>query len=379
MAAAAVRLRTRLANVLWRTGRREEAKDEFRAALRLGDAVDPLLRAHLYTRLGRLEQTSLDYEAATAAFDAAEALLGDHPGDGDGDGGDGGDRDGATADQWLEMMIDGRADVHVMRFEPDRALEVLEAARPLLEAHGTPARRYVFDRLFTQQRLIRNRFLVDDADLTRLRRSIRMAEHTGEEKDLGYATHFLGWGLWLRGDLPEARRQLQSAYDMAERMGETFLRAVSLLTLTLTALRQHDTEAVRGLLPRAAAAAENAHTPLTGIMACRAWLAWQDGHSDEVIRLADQIAHHGPTTVSIVGAQHWVYLFPLIAARLGAGLVKEAVTAARQLLDPAQQALPDDLTAALQAASEAWDHGEPGLAGQHLESALLLARDRNYF
>ena len=56
---------------------------------------------------------------------------------------------------------------------------------------------------------------------------------------------------------------------MAERMGETFLRAVSLLTLTLTALRQHDTEAVRVLLPRAAAAVENADTPLTGVMACR--------------------------------------------------------------------------------------------------------------
>jgi tetratricopeptide (TPR) repeat protein len=373
MAAAAVRLRTRLANVLWRTGRREEAKDEYHAALRLGDAVDPLLRAHLYTRLGRLELTSLDYEAATAAFDAAEALLGDHPGDGDGDG------DDATADQWLEMMIDGRADVHVMRFEPDRALEVLEAARPVLEAHGTPARRYVFDRLYTQQRLIRNRFLVDDADLARLRGSVRMAERTGEEKDLGYATHFLGWGLWHRGDLPEARRELQSAYDMAERMGETFLRAVSLQTLTLTALRQHDTEAVRGLLPRAAAAGENADTPLSAVMACRAWLAWQDGQPDEVIRLADQIASYQPSTINIIGAYRWVYLFPLIAARLGAGRVDEAVTAARQVLDPAQQALPGDLTAALEAAGDAWDRGEPSVAGQHLEAALRLARDRDYF
>jgi adenylate cyclase len=375
MAAAAVRLRTRLANVLWRTGRREEARDEFLAALRLGDAVDPLLRAHLYTRLGRLALTSLDYEAATAAFDAAEALLGDHPGDGDGDG----DRDDATADQWLEMMIDGRADMHVIRFEPDRALEVLEAARPVLEAHGTPARRYVFDRLFTQQRLIRNRFQVDDADLARLYSSLRMAEHTGEEKDLGYATHFLGWGLWMRGDLPEARRQLENAHDMAERMGETFLRAVSLQTLTLTALRQHDTEAVRRLLPRAAAAAENARTPLTGIMACRAWLAWQDGQPDEVIRLADQIASYQPSTINVIGAYRWVHLFPLIAVRLGAGRADEAVTAARQLLDPAQQALPGDLTAALEAAGEARDHGKLGLAGQHLESALLLARDRNYF
>ena len=373
MAAAAVRLRTRLANVLWRTGRREEAEDEFRAALRLGDAVDPLLRAHLYTRLGRLELTSLDYEAATAAFDAAEALLGDHPGGGDGD------RDDATADQWLEMMIDGRA---------RHARDALRAGPGAGSARGGQAgargarhacQEDVFDRLFTQQRLIRNRFRVDDADLARLRSSLRMAEHTGEEKDLGYATHFLGWGLWMRGDLPEARRQLENAHDMAERMGETFLRAVSLQTLTLTALRQHDTEAVRRLLPRAAAAAENARTSLTGIMACRAWLAWQDGQPDEVIRLADQIASYQPSTINVIGAYRWVHLFPLIAVRLGAGRADEAVTAARQLLDPAQQALPGDLTAALEAAGEARDHGELGLAGQHLESALLLARDRNYF
>jgi adenylate cyclase len=376
-AATAVRLRTRLANVLWRTGRREEARDEYRAALRLGDAVDPLLRAHLYTRLGRLELTSLSYEAATAAFDAAEALLGDHPGDGAADGDE--DRAAAAADQWLEIMIDGRADIHVLRFEPDQALEVLEAARPVLEAHGTPARRYVFDRLYTQQRLIRNRFLVDDADIARLRRSLEMAEHTGEEKDLGYATHFLGWALWLHGDLPEARRQLQSASDMAERMGETFLRAVSLLWLTLTALRAHDTETARALLPRATAAAENAGAPLAGVMACRAWLAWQDGCPDDVLRLADELAHSELTTVGVVAVYDWVYLFPLIAARLGAGSVKEAVAAARRLLDPAQQALPGDVTAALSAAAVEWDRGEPDAARQHLESALRLARDRDYF
>lgn len=57
----------------------------------------------------------------------------------------------------------------------------------------------------------------------------------------------------------------------------------------------------------------------------------------------------------------------------------EAVTAARQVLGPVQQLLPGELTAALNAASEAWDQGEPGLAGQHLESALRLARDLNYF
>ncbi len=106
----------------------------FRAALALGGSVDAFQRAHLYTRLGRLEMSDLHYEAAVAAFDAAEALL----------GGDPSGWDDATVDQWLEMMIDGRAAIHSMRFEPDLMLATLERARPLLESRGTPARRHTF-------------------------------------------------------------------------------------------------------------------------------------------------------------------------------------------------------------------------------------------
>ena len=52
----------------------------FHAALRLASAgprpLDPVLRAHLHTRLGRLEMIESRYEEAAAAFDAAEVLLG---------------------------------------------------------------------------------------------------------------------------------------------------------------------------------------------------------------------------------------------------------------------------------------------------------------
>ena len=59
MAEAAVRLQAKLANVLWRTARHDAARAAFHAALRLANAgprpLDPVLRAHLHTRLGRLE------------------------------------------------------------------------------------------------------------------------------------------------------------------------------------------------------------------------------------------------------------------------------------------------------------------------------------
>jgi len=239
MAAAAVQLQAKLANVLWRTARHDEARAAFRAALRLANAgprpLDPVLRAHLHTRLGRLEMVEPRYAEAAAAFDAAEVLLG-------ADAGRAGATDDSAADQWLELMIDGRASLHLWCFEPDLARAVLEQARPILEARGTPARKTTFYRFWTLQRLMRNRLRVDDEDLANLRASVAAAEHTGEDrdKDVGYATDFLGWALLLRGDLAAAAEELTKALTMAERIGETLLRDLALSSLTLTAMRRHE-------------------------------------------------------------------------------------------------------------------------------------------
>ena len=107
---AAVDLQAKLANVLWRTGQRGQARDAFAAALRLARGGHTLRRAHLQIRLGRLEMADLGFQAAAAAFDAAEALLGEDPGQ----------QDAATVGEWLEMMVDGRAALYTIRNEPAR-------------------------------------------------------------------------------------------------------------------------------------------------------------------------------------------------------------------------------------------------------------------
>ena len=369
MAADAVRLHAKLANVQWRIGRLDKAEAAFRAALELGGSVDALQRAHLHTRLGRLEMSNTQYEAAVAAFDAAEALLGDDPSG----------WDDATVDQWLEMMLDGRASIHSMRFEPDLMLATLERSRPLLESRGSPARRHTFHRQVTMQELIRHRFRVEDADIGRLRRSVELAEQTSDEKDVGYATYFLGWALWLRGDLTEAQQQLEKALKMGERIGERHLLLTSLLALILTALRRHDTEAVRTLIPQARTAAGKDGLYVALTVAAQAWLAWQDGRPDEVIRLAGRIAEFDLDALVTGGRYRWVNLFPLIAAQLRSGDTAAAVAAARQIVDPAQQLLPDDLMAALDAACAAWDRGEAGPAADGLADALRLAHELQFF
>jgi hypothetical protein len=75
----------------------------------------------------------------------------------------------------------------------------------------------------------------------------------------------------------------------------------------------------------------------------------------------------------------WLGLFPLIAVHLTAERVSEATAAAREILEPAQQWLPDDLWSTLEAACEAWDHNEPDATERRLGEALELAHRLDYF
>ena len=125
MAAAAVRLHAKLANVLWRTGRRDEARAAFHAALELGGSGRRAPAGAPVHPAGPAGADRRPYEEAAAAFDAAEALLGDDPSD----------WDDATVDQWLELMVDGRADPTRCASSPICRWR-LERARPLLEARA---------------------------------------------------------------------------------------------------------------------------------------------------------------------------------------------------------------------------------------------------
>ncbi len=370
MTDAAVDLQAKLANVLWRTGRRGEATEAFQEALCLASPGDTVRRAHLHTRLGRLEMADLRYQDASESFAAAEALLGEDPGK----------QDAATVAEWLEMMVDGRAGLYTMRNEPEAALAVLETVRPVLEASGTPARRYSFYMHLALGRVMQNGYRVDEADIATMRQSVAAAAQGDEEKDVGYATFFLARALWLYGDLAAAQEQMERALAMAERIGESILIAQSVLGLALTALRRHDTEAVRALMGRIMAMAEamTSFEYMAGAKACLAWLAWQDGRQDDVIKLSDEITGLMATTVGSGFYQGLIYLWPLIAVHLDTGNVAGAIAAGRQLLQAARPRLSGDLESVVEAASGAWEQGQPGRAGERLAAAVALARELNY-
>jgi hypothetical protein len=257
----------------------------------------------------------------------------------------------------------------------------LETVRPILDARGSMIRRHSFYHVLGIGRVILHRYRVDEQDIANLRKALAAAKEGGEEKDVGYATFFVGWAMWLRGDLADAKQQFEMSLSMGERIGETILHLESLIGLALVAVQQYDLESVRSLAARAMAVTEatGEDRHLARINACLAWLAWQDRRPDDVIELASQAAGSGKVLGHGFFFHRWVYLWPVTALHLEAGDTAAAVDAAGQILDPSQQTLDDRLMSLTEQACRAWDNGEPEATASKLAAALKLAHDLGYF
>jgi class 3 adenylate cyclase/tetratricopeptide (TPR) repeat protein len=371
LATAEAALRAKLAEVYWRTAWRAEAREEFQEAIRLLGRGDAAQRAYLWIRLGRLETADYCHDAAAAAFDAADELLGERPWE----------QGEAMADRWLELMLEGRAKLYLTSGQSDRALAALDAVQSVLEAQGGAARQAFYYEYRAGLRVRQNRYRVDEEAIALLRRAVAAAGQAGDEDDMGWRTGALGWSLVLFRRSNEGQEVLEGTLARAERVGDAHLRGRCLMALTVAAVRRHDVEALRSLAPRALGDCEaNAYgTEAAVCKASLAWLAWQDGRPDDVVTLATEATELYRTGPGPFSYMKWMGLFPLIAVHLAAGQVNKAAAAAREMLDPAQLWLPDDLWSALKAACKAWDNNEPEAADCKLAEALELAHDLHYF
>ena len=195
----------------------------------------------------------------------------------------------------------------------------------------------------------------------------------------GWKLHDLARCLVLHGDLDEAEEKLNAALAVADRVGEPVLHLRCVSHQALTALRRHDAATVAALAPQALEAAEATSSPdyVAMAKACLAWLAWREGRFEEVGPRAEEALTLWANTTGWQPV-HWICLWPLIAVRLETGHVSKAVDASRQLLQPSQQRLPDELEAPVVAAGAAWDGGKRALALAKLAQAVELAERLRY-
>ena len=377
----AVELRAQLADVLWRNNRLAEARKTLQEALVLVGPERPLRAASLQARLGRVEaesgrqgQSDQYHQAAMAALDAAEGLLGNYTEE----------RSDEWVDIWLEVLIDGRTNLHNWRCEPERAIEVLARARPVAEARGSPSRKAGLFLQLATQRIIECGGQFDQGTVALMRIALQAAEHGANEHLLAICLTAMGEALLNNGELVEADEKLKAGLAAHERVDDPQHRAWCLLLRCLLDVRRQDVEAVRSLSRQAREAAISADMPLwlAAATATEAWIAWKDGRPEEVVGLAREARELflavGHLALAAIPQFEGLWLWPLISVHLASGNLAAAVEAARRVLETPLFRPPDEIASLVRGAKEAWDYKEGKRATRMLSQAVELASQLGY-
>ncbi|HXW78129.1 MAG TPA: AAA family ATPase, partial [Acidimicrobiales bacterium] len=315
-------VRCKLGEVLKLTGRYGEARDALQEGLQSVDILDDLEAARLYIRLGEVEHDCHAYDRALKSLEAGSALL---PGSPEGLG-------PLALDLWVTSRLQ-RAFVHYWRDEADQMAAVLESLHSLFEANGGPRRRQSrYYNAVQCWQCTQRRHRIDEEILVNARRALAAAEGVCPQEEIGWRIFDLGFCLLWYGDLDGGEEKLTRALRYSERMGSASLRALSLSYLNMAALRRNDPAGVAVLAPQAMQAAYAASRPqyAATAKASLAWVAWKTGRAAEVEALAEEALASWPARSW--QPFHWVCLWPLVAVRLAAGQVADAVETARQLL-----------------------------------------------
>jgi class 3 adenylate cyclase/tetratricopeptide (TPR) repeat protein len=374
--ATAVDLCDKLSWLLMLVDRKGEARAAALEGLARVGPEDALRAARLQYVLGQIEFQCGRFDAALAACHAVDELLGPC----------GVDDHGERVDLWVHVQTNVEVSVHCARNDLERAAAVIESVRPLVNATCGPEVVACFCAALSQQHVRERRYRVDAQVLEQHRRSADVARALGPatirqpyEGLRCFTLTNLAVVLTWHGDLVEAQEVFEQALASAERQGSSGARGRVLVEMAVTALRRGDVEVVRKLAEQAreAAAAAGYQHYVAAATALQAWVAWRDQQVGRALALgaeALELWESQPESYPF----HCLALWPLAGANLDTGRLEEAVDAARQLLEPSQVRLPDELEGAVQSSCEAWGRAEPELAAQLLAEAVQLARELGF-
>jgi DNA-binding SARP family transcriptional activator len=319
----------------------DEGVAAFARAAELVPKRDRIRSARLLRKQAYSRKLQCRFDEAVTTYDAALAALGNR----------------SSGAAWWEERCEiesSRANAISMstRWSVEAAEESLTALGPLLERHGTASHRGGVSMMKGCASALRERFVASEPTLEYFRVAADLADEAGDLR-VACTCHFmLGFHLLWSWHLDEADAELTEALALCERTGDLIDRTSSLTYLTLVQRRRCDLAATRRLVERALEAAEitDVEVPeaLLHAQANMAWIAWREGDYARAEELAVEAwAGWGQDLGGNLGIWAWLPAFPLLGLALRAGREDEARDLAELLLDPARQALPDEIEEAL--------------------------------
>jgi class 3 adenylate cyclase/tetratricopeptide (TPR) repeat protein len=361
-------LREGLGDVLARIGQHAEAQEAYQRALAQLRQGDNTWRARLYRKTADACEGLARYEAGLEACALAEAALGAEP-------------DEPPAEwrrEWIEIHF-LRMMLYYWQARWQEMAGVAEEIGPVVARYGTAVQRATFHGHLARTNVRRERYVISDETLAHAQ-AARAASLESSDPVVIAANQFsLGFVHLWRGSLDSAEQELQASLLLTERTGDAWSRVLCLTYLTIAYRKRRQVEETRRYALRSLEAAATACMPayVATARANLAWAAWREADLPgawENGRAALETWQEG----QLVYPFHWTALWPLIALAMAQDLVSDAVSYARELLDPTQLCLPDPLAEKLERAIGVWEAGDREAARASLEQAVVVARETGY-
>jgi eukaryotic-like serine/threonine-protein kinase len=371
------RLDEGLGDLLALTGRQEEARGAFEAALARTPGASGIVRARLLRKVGKTWEMHHQHDDALALYARAEAALGTSRAP-EAETED----DAAWWHEWLQIQHD-RISVHYWLADVERLSALVDAIRPVVESRGTTLERARYLHALTQRNLQVERFAAS-SETVRYAHACKNAFLAASASPDDY------WGLVgraslaivlvLHGDLRAAEGPMAEALYAAQRTGDLEAQVRCLTYLTVIHRRLHRRGPAEALAKKARSLArEREMLEYVGAaIANLAWVALVIGDIDEALGAAEEALSCWEAQPRHVFPFHWLARLPLLAARVQRAQIDEAIEEARALLHPRQQRLPLRLTTALGAAVDAATTGDDKRVRKTLGVAIRAAHHAGY-
>lgn len=357
-----------LGDVLNRTGRYEEAEEAMQTAIAL--ATDPWRISHLYRSLAGVLELQRQFDQAHLALDKAEAAVELVP--------------KTPAERWWREWIAINAERLSLYYFANKIREMVATSdkiRPIVETYGSRLQKVDFYQDLVLIGVRQERSIVSDEVVTYAKTAYEMVETTDDLPLVAWSRVVLAFAyLWhgWHGDLDEAEAHFLAVLEMAEEMGNVVLRTRCYTYLGVLYRLRGDHDRVADLVLQTMASAEegNLQEYIAAAEANLAWLKWREGDLSAT-QAHGQKALDIWKTLPVVLPFWWAAIWPLIDVALTQNEIAEAVEYAGSLLLPDKSRLPNELTAVLQQAINAYANNQPETTRTCLQTALQQARELN--
>jgi class 3 adenylate cyclase/tetratricopeptide (TPR) repeat protein len=351
-----------LGMVLSLIGQVDDSIGAYEKALTYARDDDVITRARLSRRQGNAYNVSRRLDEMDKAYERAFHILGPWS--------------PASIQEWIDVQFDRIWARYFLGRMPE-LLDAIEESQKIIEEYGTIEQKA---RLFESLVLVDLRrfryYNIPEQTLTNAKRQLDMSWHSSNRQILGRAKVINGFVRLWREELEEAEKFFLDGLKDIEAVGDVETHLITSNYMALVGRKRGDVDLARKWAENTIVLAQKAENKFYRVSALGS-LAWVEYRSNNDSQASVYLQEALALQKNIPSAIRFMANAPALAVEVRNNNWNLAVELARDILDPSQPDMPEEVRSILEQAVEHWGDGNLELAGSLLKDSIELMKQKN--